>query len=94
MTDPQGWFLASHALDHHETVTTLATVTPESIAYADDPAARLTLAEHLATELGRAGYGLVRLTPEPTLTHDLTAQVDAHLAEEAATSWFGREEDK
>jgi hypothetical protein len=78
--DPTGWFLTSQALDHHAGVLALTEAAPEAVAYADDPAARTGLAEHLATELARAGYALVRLTPEAEITQDLTAQVDAFLA--------------
>lgn len=81
-SDPNAWFLTGQALDHHAVVLALTEAAPEAVAYADDPAARIGLAEHLAAELGRAGYGLVRLVPDPVadLTHDLTSQVDDFLA--------------
>ncbi len=73
-TDPTGWFLTSQALDHHALVDVL---TEAMQAVTSD---ELALAEDTATELGRRGYALVRLTPEAELTHDLTSQVDAFLA--------------
>lgn len=57
-TDPNGWFLASQALDHHETVGALVSaMRPARMTHDQE------LAEIVTTELARAGYALVRLTP-------------------------------
>lgn len=81
-TDPNGWFLTSQALDHHALVDVLTEAMPEETrdGFRDVEIPRRTVAEELATELGRRGYALVRLTPETELTNDLTSQVDAFLA--------------
>ena len=47
-----GWAASRRALDHHETVTAL----DQAVSYQLGEA----LAEELATNLGRAGYVLVR----------------------------------
>lgn len=72
MTDPNGWFLASQALDHHDTASALDRCVQGQLGEA--------LAEELAAELARAGYALVRLDKAAELMHDLTEQVDATLA--------------
>lgn len=66
-TDPNGWFLTSQALDQKDTATALAAALPnEDDLPIDlgDPAERCNLADDLAIGLARAGYALVRLTPE------------------------------
>lgn len=89
-TDPNGWFLTSQALDHHGTVAALVLAAPESIAYADDPAAVQHLAEHLATELARAGYALVQIegTATGAVVHDLTEAVNTHLIDPSTEPGF------
>jgi hypothetical protein len=81
-TDPNGWYLTSQALDHHALVDVLTQAMPEEVrdGFRDVEIPRGTVAEHLATELGRQGYALVQLTAEAEPTHDLTSQVDAFLA--------------
>lgn len=81
-TDPQQWFLASQALDHHDTVSALTAALP------GNPLGTLSLAdeaEHVAAGLARMGYALVRLSeivPEVAgLVRDLTEQVDAAMAD-------------
>lgn len=64
-TDPNGWFLASQALDYHATADALADAMtaggPEAGAY------------ELAAELARAGFALVRVTPtQGERTEDLS----------------------
>jgi hypothetical protein len=96
MTDdlPAAWLLARNALDHHDTVTALAAALPDLASpgggLAFDPK---DLASAQAEALGRAGYALIRLdVAEPDT--GLTAQVDQHLRDEAASSWFGRDDDR
>lgn len=95
-TDPTGWFLTSQALDHHDSAAALAEVAPESVAYADDPAARLNLAEHLAAGLARTGYALVRIEGTATgpVVHDLTEAVETNLIDPSeAPGFLARKED-
>jgi hypothetical protein len=96
MTDdlPAAWLLARNALDHHDTVTALAAALPDLASpgggLAFDPK---DLAATQAEHLGRAGYALIRLDA-PESDTSLTAQVDQHLRDEAASSWFGRDDDQ
>jgi hypothetical protein len=74
-TDPNGWFLTSQALDHRETVAALTSTLPEwsGDGYAPSEDGRPDLASFQATELARAGYALVRLTPgQHERTEDLS----------------------
>lgn len=90
---PAAWLLAQNALDHHETVTVLAAGLEPLVA--DETGEVVpTLSDRLAERLGRAGYALVRLDPGAELTTELVGQIDQHLQDEAATSWFGRESDR
>lgn len=94
MTDlPDAWLLARNALDHHDTVSALAAGLEPLVA---DESGEVVgeLSTRLAERLGRAGYALVRLDQSAELTTDLVAQIDQHLQDEAATSWFGRETDR
>lgn len=86
MTDPKGWFLASNALDHHDTAAALDRAVAGQLGEA--------LAADLATGLARAGYALVRLDEAAELMHDLTEQVDATLASRRdGPGFLDREED-
>lgn len=76
-TDPESWFLASQALDHHEAVAVLAAALPEMIMDGfrevglED--SKKSVADDLAATLAREGYALVRLTPQRhERTEDLT----------------------
>jgi molybdopterin biosynthesis enzyme len=83
--DDPAWTVTARALDHHDTVAALDRAVAGQLGEA--------LAEDVAAGLARAGIVLVPMDGGAALAHDLTVQVDAHLAEEAATSWFGRRED-
>lgn len=83
--DSPAWLVARSALDYRDTVAALTGAMPDAITYADDPAARQHLAEHVTTELARLGYALVPLTVA-------AENVDDKLRDEAASSWFGRED--
>lgn len=88
---PAAWLLARNALDHHDTVSALGAGLDPLVA--DETGEVVpTLASRLAERLGRAGYALIRLDGAELLT-DLGQQVDQHLRDEAASSWFGREQD-
>lgn len=67
-TDPNGWFLTSQALDQKDTATALATALPEGLEdgffYRDAEKVYKSIADNMAVELARAGYALVRITPE------------------------------
>lgn len=82
--DP-AWSVTARALDHHDTVAALDRAVAGQLGEA--------LAEDVAAGLARLGYVLMPMDGRAEITADLTAQVDAHLAEEAAVSWFGRRED-
>jgi hypothetical protein len=84
-----GW---TNALDHHETVEALAAALPEVArdGFRDVEIPRKDLATVQAEALARAGYVLVPLEGRARLVADLLGQVDEHLADEAATSWFGQ----
>lgn len=72
-TDPNGWFLASQALDHREATAALSDAlgTIPDILVPD--MSSQDLANELAAELARAGYALVRITPaQHERTEDLT----------------------
>lgn len=76
-TDPNGWFLASQALDHRETVAALATALPDTIMDGfreiDLEGSKKSVAGDLAAELARAGFALVRITPaQHERTEDLS----------------------
>lgn len=79
-SDPNGWFLTSQALDHHATADALDEAMPVAYRTTEEYPDKRAVAEHLAAELGRAGYALVRLDDRAEVTQDLTAQVDAFLA--------------
>jgi len=75
-TDPNGWFLASQALDHRATVEALAAALPEWTAdgYSYSTDGRPDLAASQAASLARSGYALVRLTPDQgERTEDMTS---------------------
>lgn len=66
-TDPNGWFLASQALDHRETVKVFTSELPGVEPFDDETA------HSLVSSLARAGYALVRITPaQHERTEDLT----------------------
>lgn len=70
--DPNAWFLSSQALDQHETRQALATALPDTIAdgfreYGLESGIREDVADDMAIELARAGFALVRITPENAL---------------------------
>lgn len=93
MTDlPAAWLLARNALDHHDTVTALAAGL-EPLVSDETGEVVAQLSTRLAERLGRAGYALIRLDGAELLG-DLTTQVDQHLRDEAASSWFGRDDDR
>jgi hypothetical protein len=76
-TDPNGWFLASQALDHRETVAALTGALPKGLedefSYRDADSIYASIAGDLAAELARAGYALVRITPaQHERTEDLS----------------------
>lgn len=83
-----GW---TNALDHHETVEALAAALPEVArdGFQDVEVPRKDLAQTQAEALARAGYVLVPLEGRARVVADLLGQVDEHLADEAATNWFG-----
>jgi hypothetical protein len=67
-TDPNGWFLASQALDHKETVKALSSAIPDTVhdgfrEYGLEGPVRNNMADDMAIELARAGFALVQLTP-------------------------------
>lgn len=55
--DLKAWLAARGALDHHDTVTVLTEAMPALVL----PDLPRDVAYHLATELGRKGYALVKL---------------------------------
>ena len=74
-TDPNGWFLASQALDHRATVEALTSAVPPWLApdIASTPEGLELAVSDIVTGLARAGYALVRLTPDQgERTQDLT----------------------
>lgn len=74
-TDPNGWFLASQALDHRATVEALTGAVPPWLApdIASTPEGLELAVSDIVTGLARAGYALVRLTPaQGERTEDLT----------------------
>lgn len=89
---PAAWLLARNALDHHDTVTALAAGL-EPLVSDETGEVVAQLSTRLAERLGRAGYALIRLDGAELLG-DLTTQVDQHLRDEAASSWFGRDDDR
>lgn len=76
------------ALDHHGTVGALAAALPEAFSWTDQQAWQQVVAEELAANLARVGLALVPLAGGALLL-DLEGQVDQHLREQAAVSWFG-----
>jgi hypothetical protein len=65
-TDPNGWFLTSQALDHRATVEALTGAVPPWLApdIASTPEGLELAVSDIVTGLARAGYALVRLTPD------------------------------
>lgn len=81
--DPNGWFLASQALDHRDTVAALISALIESDAgEVLNVQTTANLARDMAAELARAGIGLVRIQPRAGLARDMTDQVDHFLSRE------------
>lgn len=69
-TDPHGWFLASQALDHRDTVAAIKDAMPydrsDQRLSLNIPDERREIANDIAAELARSGYALVKLTPQQT----------------------------
>ena len=76
------WDVTAQALDHRDTVGALAAAMQAVTSDEHE------LAEITATNLAKVGLVLVPVTGGPL------ADVDQTLRNEAATSWFGREEDR
>lgn len=87
-TDPNGWFLTSQALDHHDVVAALDRAVAGQLGEA--------LAGDLAAGLARTGYALVRIEGTATgpVVHDLTEAVNANLIDPSeAPGFLARTED-
>lgn len=78
-TDPNGWFLASHALDHRATVEALTRAIPPWLIpdLATTPEGLELAVSDIVTGLARSGYALVQLTPE---TKDPTIDLSPFLS--------------
>ena len=68
--ESHSWFLTGQTLDHRETVAALTSAIPDTIhdGFRDtelDPEVKHNVADDMAIELARAGYGLVKLAPVP-----------------------------
>jgi hypothetical protein len=85
-----GWDVTAQALDHRDTVGALTAALAEAVPSLAGLATE-KLAETQAANLARVGLVLVPLTGGPLA--DLNHPADARLKEQAATSWFGQQQE-